>query len=549
MPMPRQTRSPLAWLSLIPLGLLLIALFYMVGMGWLEGEPRDFWQSLAWAGETLTTTGYGHDDEWRHPVMILFVVAAQLLGVFLLFLLFPVFLIPFFERRFEARLPRAIPTRLRDHVLIYRHGPAVTSLIDDTERQGIPAVILEEDESLARRLRDAGRTVVFTELEDERALIDALRNARALVVNGEDHDNAVVVLGARQGGFQGPIYAFIENPLHRHPILLAGANAAWSPKHALAAALAAQASSRISPRLAGLQRLGERLEVAELRIRRESPVAELTLGEAAVRQKTGATIIGLWREGALVTELAPETRLHPGTLLVAVGTGESIERLGRLATPLARSGPILVAGYGAVGRKVVDMLGDAGEKTCVLDRQSDEGVDLVADALDPQALVRAGVQEARAVILALSSDSTNLFAATIVRDIAPDVALIARVNQAENAQRLRAVGADFVLSIGEVAGQLLGRQLFGEEFITLERAIRLTRVAAAGLEGLNPISARIRERTGCSVVAVGRGPELFAEFEPTFEIQGGDALYLCGAPEAIARYFELYPDARPAAAS
>ncbi len=50
---------------------------------------RGFWQSLAWASEILTTTGYGHDNQWRHPLMIAFVVAVQFIGVFLVFLVFP----------------------------------------------------------------------------------------------------------------------------------------------------------------------------------------------------------------------------------------------------------------------------------------------------------------------------------------------------------------------------------------------------------------------------------------------------------------------------
>ena len=167
MHMRRWPRHRLSLLSLLPVGVLLVTLVYMLGMRGLEGETRGFWQSLAWASETLTTTGYGHDNQWRHPLMIAFVVAVQFIGVFLVFLLFPIFVIPFFESRFEERLPRTLPAKLRDFVLIYRYGPAVTSLIQDMERQGIPTVVLEEDESLARRLRDRGLNVVFSRLEDE----------------------------------------------------------------------------------------------------------------------------------------------------------------------------------------------------------------------------------------------------------------------------------------------------------------------------------------------------------------------------------------------
>jgi Trk K+ transport system NAD-binding subunit len=543
-PMRQVFRLRFAWLGILPLGVLLITLLYKFGMAGLEGEPRDFWQSLAWASETLTTTGYGHDNQWRHPLMILLVVAVQFIGVFLVFLVFPIFVIPFFERRFEERLPRTLPTKLEDFVLIYRYGPAVASLIADMGRQQIPSVVLEEDESQARRLRGRGLTVVYAHLQEENLFGDGLERVRALVANGSDHENAVMILNARQNGFEGPIYALVEEPLHRKPILLAGADAAYSPKHALAAAIAAQASARISPRVAGLQQLGERLEIAELRIDRESSLANVALARAGIRDRTGATIVAQWIGGALVTDVGPDTVLPSGAIVVAVGSSESIARLGRLATPLPKTGPFLVAGYGAVGHKVVQMLGDAGERTRVIDQRAQEGVDLVADALDPDALERAGVREAQAVILALSSESTNLFAATVVRNIAPEVPIIARVNRAEDVARIHAAGADFALSIGQVAGQLLGRQLFGEEFVSLEPRMRLAKASSAGLEGLDPASARIRERTGCSLVAVERGAEILVDLKRDFEIRDGDFVYLCGSGEAIGKYFDLFPEGR-----
>jgi len=548
--MRRWPTNRLFLLWLLPVGVLLIAAIYMLGMSQLEGEARGFWQSLAWASETLTTTGYGHDNQWRHPLMIAFVVTVQFVGVFLVFLLFPIFVIPFLEARFEERLPRTLPARLRDFVLIYRYGPAVTSLIGDMERQRIPSVVLEEDESLARRLRDRGLNVVLSRFEDESLFTDGLEGVRAVVANGADDENEMLVLSARESGFQGPIYVFVENPLHRKPIVLAGANAAYSPKHALAAALAAQASDRISPRIAGLQQLGAQLEVAELRIQRESPVAGVSLAEARIRERTGATIIGQWVHGEFHAEVGPETVLVPRGILVAVGSGESIGRLGGLATPLAKTGPFLVAGYGEVGHRVVEMLRDAGEETVVIDNRGLEGVDVVADALDSEALVRVGVRDARAVILALSTDAANLLATAVVRDIAPDVPIIARVNRAREAARIRATGADFALSIGQVAGQLLGRRLFGEAFISLEPRMRLVQASAAGLGGLNPHSARIRERTGCSIVAIERDEKLFVDLERDFEIGPGDSVYLCGSEEAVDKYFELFPDARsPSAGS
>lgn len=89
-------------LALLVIGLLLFvivtAFLYQLGMARLEGKPRTFWQAFEWAGETLSTTGYGADAKWSHPLMVILVVAVQFVGVFLVFLIIPIYLVPFLVR-------------------------------------------------------------------------------------------------------------------------------------------------------------------------------------------------------------------------------------------------------------------------------------------------------------------------------------------------------------------------------------------------------------------------------------------------------------------
>ena len=141
----------------LSLALLIIASagLYRVGMATFEGEERGFWRSLAWAGETLSTTGYGADANWSHPVMVLFVVALQFVGVLLLFLVFPVYLIPALEERFQSRLPRAAP-KTEKTILILRYGVTVSTLIDEIEGEGLRPLIVESDETVARELSEQG---------------------------------------------------------------------------------------------------------------------------------------------------------------------------------------------------------------------------------------------------------------------------------------------------------------------------------------------------------------------------------------------------------
>ena len=519
------------------------AFLYMTGMAYLEGKPRSFWDALGWAGESLSTTGYGADSKWSHPLMVMFVVLVQFIGVFLVFLVFPVYLIPFLEERFETRLPKETP-EVRDHVVIFDYGPPVATLLEELERADITTVVVDEDESDARWLLERKHRVVHGNLDEGVLQRSHLKNARALIVNSSDDRNAATIIAARQLGYKGEILALVEDPCHRQPIILAGATAAYTPRHVLGAALAARASENVSPTVAGIQQLGHKLQVSEVRIPRQSSLAGKTLLEADLAHHAGVTVIGQWVGGKLMTASQPDMRLEPGGILVLVGAPENIQRFMEVsgdAKQLRRHGPFVIAGGGEVGRKVNELLLDAGEETFLIDPQPGSEVNLVGNVLDTKVLNEANINGAQAVVLALNADTTTLFATVILKDMAPDVPIIARVNAAENLDRIYAAGADFALSISQVSGQLLAWRLLGKEAVAVDSELRVTKLTARGLENRHPAGPEIRARTGCSVVAVERGDELLVEFGPDFRFQSGDAVYICGSAEATQTFYAMFP--------
>ncbi|MGZ9219850.1 MAG: potassium channel family protein [Candidatus Binatia bacterium] len=528
--------------SLISL-LLVMSLLYMLGMYFLENKPRGFWQALQWAAGTASTTGYGGDISWQHPLMVVYVVIAQFIGVILLFLIFPIYLIPFLEERFETKLPKE-SANAKNHVVIFDYGPAVATLITELRQTNIPTVIIDEDEAEARHLLEQGHQVIYGNL-DEGVLEKAnLRAARALIVNSTDDRNAATILAARQLGFSGEILALVEDPYHRQPIILAGASSAYTPRHVLGAALAARASQKVSPTVAGIQHLGHKLQVAEARITRDSPLAGKTLAEAALGQHAGVTVIGQWVGGKLIAPPTPAMRLEAGGILVLVGNDDSIRNFMNLcagARRLRRHGPFLIAGGGEVGRKVAELLTDCGEETFIIDSQPGPGVNLVGNVLDTQILKQAGLDHVQAVILALSADAPTLFSTVIIKDLAPDVPVIARVNRAENVERIYAAGADFALSISQVSGQLLAWRLLGKESISVDPELRVVKVSTRGLENHHPKQNDLREKIGCTVVAVERGEELLVEFGADFRFATNDAVYICGSAEAAQKFYQSFP--------
>ncbi|RMH18470.1 MAG: hypothetical protein D6696_13000 [Acidobacteria bacterium] len=534
----------LALFAVVLAVILVSSWLYMLGMAHLEGKPRDFWTSFGFAAETITTTGYGGDSHWNSPVMVIFIVILQLFGVMLIYMVVPLFLIPALEERFESRLPRRA-RQLDGQVLIYRYGPAVESALAELDRAGVPVLVLETDADVARSLRAERRRVVYGKSAIEILENIELAGARALIANGSDEENAGLVLSARQAGFDGEILALVEEPFHRTPLQLAGASAVFNPRVMLAALLAARASHRLEPRVRGLQHIGDRVLVAELRLDAKSPLAGRTLVESRIGERTGTTVIGQWRGGTLIRLPPPDSRLQPHDILIAVGGAEGIQQLAELTGDRAaldrRRGPFIVAGYGEVGRRVVNLLQEVSEEVVVIDRRpaDDRRVDHVGDVRDHALLDAIGLERVRAAVLALDSDSATLFATVIIRDRAPELPIIARVNEVENVERIHRAGADFALSISQVAGQMLAKRLLGRQEVVIEPELTLTRIPAGGLAGRHPAELRLRQRTGCSVVAVERGDDVLVRFGPDFRFQPDDAVFVCGSGEARERFIAL----------
>jgi voltage-gated potassium channel len=528
-------RRLLTLLTLMPLAVVVLGLLYMTGMTYLEGQPRTFLQGLQWASETMTNTGYGADNRWNHPVMATFVIVTPFIGQFLVFLVFPVLVLPYFEEKFEVRLQHELPP-MTGKVLFYRYGPAIESVIVEFDAANSPFVILEEDAVLARSLRDRGYNVVFGKMGEDPTVIGRIHEARALVLNAGDHANATCTLLAREHGFAGPLYALADDPIYRAPMVQIGATEVFTPSHVLGAALASRASTRISPPAEGMHLLGNQVGMAEFRVRAGSPLAGKRLGDLHLREQHGVSVIGQWLGGAFITSKGPDTQVEPGAILVVVGGHANLEKVERMAMPIRREGPIVVAGFGAVGQKVIELLQDAGETCTVIDCVAAPGVDVVGSVLEWSSLDRAKVREASAVILALSDDSESVFATAVVRDYAPEIPLIVRVLRTPNTARLYRSGADFAISVGQVAGQILAYHLLGEQTIQVENRVKFIRVNAANLVGEHPWRCEVLERTGAKIVAVERASEVLVEFAADFRVRAEDTLFVCGSVNSLERY-------------
>ena len=83
-------------------------------------------------------------------------------------------------------------------------------------------------------------------------------------------------------------------------------------------------------RLAVLQRQAEGLIVEQLPVPADSPYAARPLGDTQARTRTGASIVAVLRQGAALPSPTPDFVLHPGDLVVTVGTQAAVDQVAHI---------------------------------------------------------------------------------------------------------------------------------------------------------------------------------------------------------------------------
>jgi voltage-gated potassium channel len=127
---------------------------------------------------------------------------------------------------------------------------------------------------------------------------------------------------------------------------------------------------------------------------------------------------------------------------------------------------IVVIGYGTKGRSAVETLvrnGTAKERIVIVDPSSvalgeahAAGLAVVTgDASRREVLRRAGVGQARQVIITTPRDDTTVLATLTVRQLNPTAHIVAAVREQDNVPLVRQSGADAVVTSSDAVGRLV----------------------------------------------------------------------------------------------
>jgi voltage-gated potassium channel len=309
-----------------------------LGYHWLwRGIGGTWLDALFMTFTTITTIGYGEVKPLDGPGRV-FTILIAVAGIGAFFYTFSVVLDqlvatgmadPRGRRRMERRI-----AELEGHVIVAGLGRVGRQAVTELAEAGTSFVALDPGPAAARFAEDRGYLHLAGDATEDAVLERAgVRRARGLIATtANDATNMYIVLSARVLNPTLRIVARAADEASVPKLLRAGADRAISPYaiggHRLAHLI-------LSPAVVdffetALKRGQEALAIEDIALPQSSGAVGRTLEALAVRQATGASILAVLREGAPIPNPPPGLTLVGGDRLLALGTGDQLERLEKM---------------------------------------------------------------------------------------------------------------------------------------------------------------------------------------------------------------------------
>jgi voltage-gated potassium channel len=169
------------------------------------------------------------------------------------------------------------------------------------------------------------------------------------------------------------------------------------------------------------------------------------------------------------------------------------------------------------------------------------------DATSEEALVKAGIMNARGIVTAVRSDANNVFITLSAKGLRPDIFILSRTSDVKNEEKLKRAGATRVVSPYYLGGRRMAQVLkrptvvdfidvatMGNKLgLIIEEVIVMP---GARLVGKNLIESRLRQDFGVIIVAIKRpSEEMIFNPMPSETLKANDVLVVLGKHEDVTR--------------
>jgi voltage-gated potassium channel len=225
---------------------------------------------------------------------------------------------------------------IRDHYIISGYGRVGHTISKQFEAEKIPFVVIDAKPETAGELDPRGIPYVIGNVSSDEVLEKAgIKRAKGLVAAADsDTENVYVTLTAKD---MNPDVFVIARASHKETeskLKKAGADKVISPYFIAGNRMASMAIRPVSvdflDSVIGTDNV--ELWMKEITIREGTQLSNKTLGEAQIRQTSGAIILTIKKsDGKFETTPKADSRMDVGSIVVALGTSEQLERLQKMA--------------------------------------------------------------------------------------------------------------------------------------------------------------------------------------------------------------------------
>ncbi|GJQ30143.1 MAG: potassium transporter [Phycisphaerae bacterium] len=509
----------------------------------LEGREHSWLTGFYWTLTVMTTLGFG-DITFESDLGRAFSMVVMLSGVIFLMILLPFTFIQFFyapwmEAQAASRAPSELPRHTRGHVLMTSHDAVTVALIKRLKASHQEYAVIVPDLAEALRLHDQGVRVAVGDLDDPETYARMRADQAAMVVTTQpDIINTNISFTAREVAPDLAIVATANSDAAADILSRSGATRVLQLHEMMGQALArctigGDAVSHVVAQV-------DEVLIAEASAAR-TPLVGKTLRENRLTD-LGVSVIGVWERGRFEFATA-DTRVDAHAILVLVGSAQQLQNYDEAFAIYNQSGePALILGGGKVGRATARTLGQRGIDCRIVEqapeRVRDAARTIVGNAATREVLEQAGIRKAPAVLVTTHDDNLNIYLTIYVRKLRPDVQIVSRCTHERNIATLHRAGADHVLSYANMGAGAIMSLLRKSRVSTVVEGLDVFRTPAPpALFGRSLAESGVRERSGCSIVAVrSAGGSLTINPSAGQVLREGDDLVLVGGIDSEARF-------------
>lgn len=515
-----------------------------------EGRSYSWFTGVYWTLTVMSTLGFG-DITFSTDLGLLFSTVVLISGVVFLLIMLPFTFVQFFYAPWlsaleKSRAPREIPEKTYGHVVLTNLDPITQNLIKKLKQDKYEYVLLVPELKRALELNNLGYNVMLGDYGDPETYRRLqIQNASLVVVTNDDMTNTDISFTIREISESVPI---IANADHKHSVDIlqfAGNSQVFQFMDMLGQSLGRRAIGGSGG--ANVIWRYQELLIAEAPVMR-TVLDGKTLAETQLREKTGLTVVGVWERGKFVAP-TPTMRINATTVLMLAGSTEQLQKyeaiFGIYCASQPKDVPVLILGGGRVGRAAGLALShrDIGyriiEKSKNIVKNSEHSIE--GNAADIDTLNKAGIKQARSVLITTHNDAINIYLTIYCRQLRPDIQIIARATNENAVSKLHRGGADLVMSYASLATNTILNQLKPEEVLmTLEGLSVFRAPVTEALVGKTLIESGIRQETGCSVVAITTKGRMVISPEPNALLHKNAELVLIGTVEAEQSFVDKY---------